>query len=60
MSSDHSYAEILPGLFIGDKQFAANYDVLQSLGITHIINATIDIRHYYENNEMMKYLRCAW
>lgn len=61
-----SGAQVAPGLIIGDKRLASNLDALQSLGITHVVNATVDVRNYFENyNERaghlkMEYLRCPW
>src|SRR4051794_21325844 len=56
-------AEIVPHLFIGDKRLAADFDALQQLGVSHIVNVTPDIRHYYADTKHgqfpIQYLRCA-
>ena len=52
---------VVAGLYIGDKRLAANKDVLHSLGITHIVNVTHDVRHYFEHEpHTFTYLRCPW
>ena len=54
-------AAVVPGLYIGDKRLAANKDVLHALGITHIVNVTHDVRHYFEHEpHSFTYLRCPW
>ena len=61
-----SGAEVAPGLLIGDKRLASNLDALQSLGVTHVVNATVDVRNYFEQYDerqghlKMEYLRCPW
>lgn len=57
--SAENYHEILPHLYIGDKRLASDLQRLQILGITAIVNVTHDIRHYYEDNTMFNYIRCA-
>jgi len=42
---------VIPHLYIGDKKLAADKDLLLQLGITHIVNVTTDIRHYFQENE---------
>lgn len=61
-----SGAQVLPNLFLGDKKLAANLDALQTLGVTHVVNATVDVRNYFEKLDESQghlpitYLRCAW
>ena len=61
-----SGAEVAPGLLIGDKRLASNLDALQSLGVTHVVNATVDVRNYFEQYDerqghlKMECLRCPW
>lgn len=63
---DSRGAEVVPGLFIGERRLAADLDALQTLGVTHAVNATVDIRHYFsaehvrEGQQSITYMRCAW
>ena len=52
---------VVAGVYIGDKRLAAAKDVLHALGITHIVNVTHDVRHYFESEpHAFTYLRCPW
>jgi len=55
--------EIIPGLLLGDRRLASNLEALQALGVTHIVNATVDVRNYFEKQaergqQTIEYLRC--
>jgi len=52
-----SYSKVLDNLYIGDKRTAKDKDLLQSLGITYVVNVTKDIRNYFELPPF-KYLKC--
>lgn len=46
---------IIDNIYLGSAYNACNYDLLKSLGITHIINITSDITNYYPDE--FKYYR---
>ncbi len=62
LSAD-AYAEVLNDggtrLFIGDKSIAANLSELQRLGINYIVNATSEIRNYFQTNPQFQYLKIS-
>jgi dual specificity protein phosphatase 1B len=45
-----------PHLYIGNAEFAANKDLLTSLGITHIINAAQEIPDYHKGDNRFQYM----
>jgi hypothetical protein len=58
--------EILPGfLYLGDRLTAGEADRLNALGITHVLNVTLDIPNFYEGKDVGKserrltYKRCG-
>jgi len=55
--SDPSYSLVAPYVYIGDKRTAKDKDLLQSLGITSVVNVTKDIRNYFDMPPF-KYLKC--
>ena len=38
--------EVIPGLYIGDQMVAQNKQILQKIGITHIVNLTQSINYF--------------
>ncbi|GAB5357631.1 hypothetical protein AAMO2058_000390400 [Amorphochlora amoebiformis] len=63
-SKEDECSEVLEGLYIGNKNVARDREKLLSLGITHVVNCTVE-RHeggchnYFENEPGFHYLRCA-
>jgi len=55
--SDPSYSLVAPYVYIGDKRMAKDKELMQTLGITHIVNVTKDIRNYFDIPPF-KYLKC--
>src|SRR3954452_7994567 len=49
--------EILPGLFLGDRESARNKDLLIEKGVTHIVNCTEELPCYFEGEFVYKVLR---
>ncbi len=48
---------IIPNeLYLGNSRNAADGDTLKSLGITHIVNVTVNVENYFENDGI-KYLQ---
>ena len=48
--------EVYPKLYIGNYMFASDKHILNKLGITHIINAAIEIPNYFEFDDSFNYL----
>ena len=47
--ADKEPVQLLPHLFLGSSQHAANYEVLQRLGITAIVNVSKTCRNNFED-----------
>jgi protein-tyrosine phosphatase len=41
--------EIIPGVYLGNYLVASNYTLLQTMGITHVLNAAVEHPNYFEN-----------
>ncbi|KAL6054014.1 Dual specificity phosphatase 12 [Balamuthia mandrillaris] len=50
-------AQLSSYLFLGSEASASEKTVFQELGITHIVNATIEIKSYFEQDTNFTYLR---
>eukprot|EP01027_Heterolobosea_sp_BB2_P016497 GEZU01023491.1.p1 GENE.GEZU01023491.1~~GEZU01023491.1.p1 ORF type:complete len:104 (-),score=9.25 GEZU01023491.1:4-315(-) len=50
-------------LYLGAERHARNLDVLQSLGITHILNVSTEVPNYFATHEegrpSITYLKCS-
>ena len=55
MSSDLN--EIKPYLYLGSCSTASNLPLLQSQGITHVVNTAAEIENYHETTGSIKYLK---
>lgn len=51
-----SYDKVVDCLYIGDRQTARDMDLLKQLGITHIVNATSELRNYFEKEPGFQYI----
>jgi protein-tyrosine phosphatase len=54
-----SYDAVMENLFLGDKRTARDMEVLKSLGVTHIVNATLEVRNYFEKEPNFHYYNAA-
>jgi len=50
-------SEVTPQLFIGSRKDASNKELLRSLGINTIVNATKDCPHHFETDSSFNYFR---
>ncbi len=50
--------QILPHLYLGDKRVAQDLGYLKENGLTYIVNATSEIRNYFEKEEPFHYYQC--
>eukprot|EP00466_Bigelowiella_natans_P003345 jgi/Bigna1/142724/aug1.72_g17432 len=62
-ASDDDYAKVIDYLFIGSKTVARDKEKLLSLGITHVVNCTVErseggCHNYFENEPLFQYMRC--
>lgn len=55
--NNKSYNEILPNLYIGNKDSAQDLSFIKNKHIQVIINCTNSVPSYYENNSLIKYYR---
>lgn len=54
---DHTPTLVVPGLYLGNACHAANWNLLQTLGISSILNVTDEISNYFEGNSEIQYKR---
>jgi protein-tyrosine phosphatase len=47
----HDPAEILPGLLLGSQLGVSDAEVLRARGVTHVLNATVEIPNFHEVKE---------
>lgn len=45
--------EIVPGIYLGNFRVASNYTILQTIGITHVLNTAIEHPNYFENKGLI-------
>ncbi|RHY89760.1 hypothetical protein DYB37_009759 [Aphanomyces astaci] len=65
--ADTSPTQVLDYVFLGSRQHAKNREMLESLGITHILNVTptrkVDpvagVPNFFEKDNVFTYRRCA-
>ena len=49
-SSNKNYHQIIPNLFLGNYHLANDLELLKKLGITHILNCSIEHPNYFPND----------
>jgi len=49
--SGASWGLVMSSLYIGDRRIAKDKDQMEKLGITFIVNATNEIRNYFEDDK---------
>eukprot|EP00761_Pharyngomonas_kirbyi_P007430 gb/GECH01007440.1/.p1 GENE.gb/GECH01007440.1/~~gb/GECH01007440.1/.p1 ORF type:complete len:613 (+),score=154.35 gb/GECH01007440.1/:1-1839(+) len=40
--------EVYPNVYLGNRKIARNHNIIQELGITHVLNVTKEVKNYYE------------
>ena len=54
---DDTHSQVIPLLFIGGRKIAKSLDVLQSIGVTHVVNVTHEIRNFDEDEPLFRYVK---
>jgi len=54
--NEPSSDQVLEYLYIGDKRTARDLAFLKGLGVTHVLNATSEVRNYFEKEPGFSYL----
>ena len=52
-----SFDEIIPNIFVGNYSFALNKKLLLENKITYILNCGIDLKNFYQNDGIFKYMQ---
>ncbi len=47
--------EIIPGLYLGGKHDAKNFDWMSENGVKVVVNAAKEVRNFHEENQEIKY-----
>ena len=59
--SDREPVEIIPQkLYVGHKRNAASVETLKALSITHVLNTTADVPHYFPDIFVYKRVGALW
>jgi hypothetical protein len=56
--SEANITQITPFLFLGDKRVAQDKEYLKEKGLCHVVNATSEIRNYFESEAPFRYFQC--
>lgn len=54
--NEPSFNQVIEYLYIGDKRTARDREMLKGLGVTHVLNATSEVRNYFEKEPGFSYL----